>query len=290
MSKNPFQATSSSKKTLGRKIARIMGGCDSGSKDDPAQPPPNQPNPVMVFSKKIEEEVLERLSVKKECRAKAVLIHPYLIFNQVSSAINIEQKKEVEKIFASLMYYQSPETHLIRKEEGNSFSSIFLNWRRALTDLFSRYRSAVVQKKTFSFLVYIDGATCYFHVSGGSRCKNTCCSLEGYALYVSCKDKNHYVFSEKQFEKDEGGFCLNGKGVLFILDMIINIEISSVQAIPFVLSKHLFFHGIVVQPSISFQAEKRTGDQIYKVSVKGWVMGSDVQLLNESCFLQACIK
>lgn len=296
MPKNPFQTENPKEISLHKRIERALGKSNTplneSVNDDSLSDSSNTTNKTNTTNTVKEEAILQRLSRRNEKEIKHSVIQPCMLFNRINATIALEQKKEIETSAGCSIYYQAPETHNITKENGKSFNCIFLNWRKALTDLFSRYRKACIHGQSFSFFVYTDEAICFFHVSGCNGCESICCGKKDkYALSIRCKDKNHYLFSEKDFLSDgNDNFYLSGTGVLFVLDIIINFEASSVQALPFVISKHFFLNAISSQPQLFFHQLMQDKKPMYNLIIRGWLQGEDAQVLNNASNIKADIR
>ncbi|KAI5187428.1 hypothetical protein NEHOM01_2170 [Nematocida homosporus] len=287
---NPFQARSVPDKSIESRLGQVLGS----TLDQ------DYPKKVKTEESKIktevslvtsEAEILKSLSVKREDKPKPDPIDRYSFFNLVKSNVTEDQKKGIETVLQDRVYYHVPETESIRREEGSSFAAIFTNWRKALSGIFSEYRAACIQnKKEFAFMAYVEEALCFFHTAGYGGCSLLCCvEKKRYALRIACSDKDHSLLVEKKFQSDKDGFYLAGTGVLFILDIILNFQASSVVPLPFILSPSFFFNGIASRPTVQCRAVKSAQAKTYRLVITGWVLSSDILLLNKAADTQASI-
>ncbi|OAG31974.1 hypothetical protein NEDG_00449 [Nematocida displodere] len=280
MTTNPFQAHQP-KHSLEHCLGGVLGASLPRAPIEKTKPG-TSPKQAPSLS---EKALLQKLSVP--ARPKAPLSTPAApsVFNAAKATLTPEAKAGIELTLKTLIYYQVPETHTVKKEEGNAFKTIFLNWRQGLAGVFAQYRKACINKEPFFFFAYTDGATCFFHTPGYQGCAHPCCSGKKYALSISGLDPQSSLLSDGAFAEKSGVFYLSGPGVLFILDSILNTEASTIHPLPFIISKTPFLHGICTKPAISFRAEKSTVHQMFRASATGWMLGTDFpELILGSCF------
>lgn len=281
--KNPFRVTSSEAVPVEQQLGQILGRTTVPA--GPATKPASRGSGVEPGGPAVldEDEVLGYLAVPDKAEVAGPELFPYAMFNSVRAEISERQKEELEQRVGELVYYQTPETHTIRKESSPLYAAVFANWRKGVIDLFCQYRTFCFQGRAFAFLVHLEGVLCFFHTPGYNGCQQRCCEGEGrFALLVSGADDEHFLILESPFEKQASWFCLSGKSVLFVLDTIVNLQASLVHSLPFVLSKHFFFNSIATRPAVKLQAERNLSEKRFNVKIEGWVMSMDLAALQNT--------
>ncbi|KAI5189558.1 hypothetical protein NECID01_0581 [Nematocida sp. AWRm77] len=275
--KNPFRLHNEETDSATERLGNLLGELPKQTKKQKQA----QGLPKEAAEKEVKEnQILEYLSVPAKSTNVQALFCSHEIFNSVRAEVNEEEKNALEKTLESLVYYQTPETHTIKKESSELYRTVFINWRKGVSEIFAQYRAFCSQEQPFAFFVYIDGVVCFFHTAGYNSCRNACCLQKNrFSLLISGAEDTHFLILESDFQKQDGLFCMSGKSVLFILDTIINLQASSVHALPFVLSKHFFFNGIATRPTASIKAEKSLAEKLFNVRIDGWVMSMDLEAL-----------
>lgn len=283
MKKNPFQT-----KTPGRTSIRAALSNVFNTKEIEPVVKKKKEETLVESSTVVDEEVLHStLSVQKEKSEKEPLLSGNSMYNYINASVGETEKDLLRKKIECTVYYQTPETHTIRKEESGAYDAVFQNWRKGLSGLFAEYRKANTMKNDFSFCVYYDRTVYHFHTVGYNSCKSLCCKDSSiYALYAVSPHSLSNIF-DSDFKQDKMGWCLSGRSVLFVLDTIINAQATTVCSLPLVLSKYPFINGIVTKPLVVIKPEKHRNRRSFRVVVKGWVLSEDILMLNTSAQLEA---
>ncbi|KAH9387295.1 uncharacterized protein NEMAJ01_2191 [Nematocida major] len=279
MRKNPFGVKSQDTSTVESVICRVFdtGAVETVPEEETKQHPEK--------AKEIDEKtILDALGVYSLAEKAGSAVPETGIFNYVKASAEEAVKEALEKEVGKCVYYQTPETHLILREDSAAYNAIFRSWRKGLAGLFTDYRNANAAKKDFSFHAYSSGSVFFFHTSGYAGCSRICCKNNGsYALYVLAKDADIADLFESSFQRDgDEGWGLSGRAVLFVLDSIINTQASTVCALPLVLSKYPFENGIMTKPSLVVRPEKISHKKTYRILIKGWIASADIRTLSQA--------
>ncbi|OAG30820.1 hypothetical protein NEIG_00304 [Nematocida sp. ERTm5] len=279
MKKNPFQCKKQKENTLEGAIHEAISGVKPEPEKQIAEPLIKTIEPVQIN----EAEILKTLIDQKAKEKQGRIILSNYIYNHIKLLTDEKTKTDFETTMGSLLYYQTPETHTIKKENSTAYASIFVNWREGLAGLFAEYRKANTKKTEFSFYAYSDGIVHYFHTNECGGCVRPCCANKsGYSLFIISDSQNPKEIYESEFIQNGSEWYLSGRGVLFILDTLLNTQASSVCALPLVISKYPFLNGILKKPSFSIRSENRSGEKMYRIAIKGWIITSDILFVNSS--------
>ncbi|KAI5136376.1 hypothetical protein NEAUS05_1694 [Nematocida ausubeli] len=282
MKKNPFQCKKQQETTIEKVIQGVLAEECEESTDKNTE----DLDKTEEVSAVNETDVLKALQThKKEQKILSEIPLNYIYnYTQVVSA-DEEIKNRLEETVKNLLYYQVPESHMFKKESSSVYNSIFVSWRQGLTELFSEYRRANTQGSKFSFYVYSDKLVYYFHTNKYNGCDKPCCHKAGYSLYISAKNMKTTDILERfesNFVQSGDEFYLSGKEVLFILDTILNTQVSTIQSLPLVLSKYPFVNSILKKPTYTVRSENRSGKKAFRIIIKGWIITTDIAFVNLS--------
>ncbi|KAI5189178.1 hypothetical protein NEMIN01_0344 [Nematocida minor] len=281
---NPFQAKTAPSSSIHAALSSVFNTAE------PERPAKKEKiEEVTEETAEIDEKnILSALATHKKEEIKEPWLSPSSICNFLRASVDEITKNSLEEKLGSLLYYQTPETHKIKKDSSDAYSAIFNNWRKGLSGLFAEYRKANAKKSDFSFYAYSDKTVYHFHTNGYNGCVHPCCEdAVIYSLHVLPTDKSLNDLFDSKFKKDKQGCYLSGRSVLFILDTIINTEASTVCALPLILSKHPFINSILTKPAVVIKSEKRSNNSMYRVSMKGWALTEDILMLNAAMHLEA---
>lgn len=280
---NPFQ----SKKSGNTSIQTALSNVFSTKEVEPLRKKQKKETPPEEVPNVDEEAVQNVLAKQKMPATKNPLLPSNSMYNYISASVGEPEKILLEKKLESTVYYQTPETHTIRKEEGHAYNYIFQNWRKGLSGLFAEYRKANAKNIEFAFYAYSDKIIYYFHTVGYKSCSYLCCAdSSSYALHAISTHSLSELFDSK-FKQDKNGWYLSGRSVLFILDILINTQATTVCALPLIISKYPFTNGIITRPTIKIKPEKHLSKNTYRISINGWVLSEDILMLNRSIQLEA---
>lgn len=277
---NPFSTPQQHEESVEQRMRRAIGSAPKAEKKRrKAEHPPARPEPQTIE----ENLVLGFLTAHPKDKAAEPPMKLFSICNKIRSSVTETSKQQIEAYFEKTVYYQTPETHTVKKEASSAYALIFSNWRKGLSEIFSNYRRHSTQNEEFSFFVYLEGALCFFHTPRYKNCAFSCCKTpQVYSLLVTDADESFSILSENEFKREGAAFSLSGKSVLFVLDTIINMQVSSIRALPFVLSKYFFLNGIPSKPSVTFRAENSQGKKTFRMEIRGWTISSDIPSLEEN--------
>lgn len=289
----------------------MLGGADSsaaihpevcrqeGQEGDAGKNGPRKHSPRML-----EVEQLIPIKAARGAGPKQARIRKDQIYNSIKFMAGEDAKTWVERKIERTVYYQYPEVYGIKKEPSQAFEVIFLNWRKAIASLFSRFREVCLRNarapgasRGAGFYVYADKALYFFHSREYKGCARACCAGEEGGVYhlrvFSPRREEAFEAGlrreEIEYRRKEGAFYISGHSVLYLFDGILNLQASPLGALPMVLSRRPFLYGILTKPSVSVRsASANNGVLEYYMEIEGWHMGKDFARLNSRASVVDC--
>jgi Domain of unknown function (DUF5095) len=280
---NPFLSQKQEGLSLEKAFSEVFlgecsGGCPEGEEREEKEEGKERGEKTHID----EKDIIKRLGERKGKVGKKKRIEEIGVYNRIKAVLSESLKTSVEWSLGNALYYQSPETHLIRKEDSNAFRAVFLNWRRAIVSLFSRFKR---NEDELGFFVCSEETLYFFHRKGYLGCRESCCEGEGpYRVRIRGRSMREIEDSMKGedilYAKKGEDVFVRGKSVLYLFDGILNGDRSS-SPLPLILSKTPFLYGILTRPQLSLKSIKREGGVMYYAEIEGWLIGREVEEINE---------